>query len=143
VKTRISFVILLCCLLSTVAGNAQQENPHNGFWWIRMSENFKLGFVTGYAKAMTTMFDAGTLACLVEKGDEAMRSCVQTKMVPFDFAKIQFVQFSEGLDEFYKDFRNKAIDVDFGIRYVRDQLKNKKSAKELDEELSNYRSLSH
>jgi hypothetical protein len=33
---------------------------------------------------------------------------------------VRIRQFSEGLDEFYKDFRNKGIDVDLGIRYVRD-----------------------
>jgi hypothetical protein len=139
-KTRIGFTALLC-LVSTVAC-ASEDTAHNGYWWMGQSESFKGGFVTGYAKAMTTTFDAGTLMCMTEKGDAAVWSCAQNKMVPFDFTKIRFGQLSEGLDEFYKDFRNKGIDVDFGIRYVRDQLKNKKSTKELDEELLNCRSLS-
>jgi hypothetical protein len=132
-KTRIGFTVLLSLVLTGAC--ASEETAHNGYWWIGMPENFKLGFVTGYAKAMVVVFDVNSLVCMTEKGDEAIRSCVKYKIAPFDFTKIRFGQLSEGLDEFYKDFRNKGIDVDFGIRYVKDQLKNEKSAKELDEEV--------
>jgi len=139
-KTRIGLTVLLFLVLTGAC--ASEETAHNGFWWVTLSETFKLGFVTGYAKAMTTVFDGTTLVCIAEKTDEAIKSCAQKQAAPVDFTKIRLGQFSEGLDEFYKDFRNKGIDVDFGIRYVRDQLKGIKSAKELDEELLNYRTLS-
>lgn len=34
-------------------------------------------------------------------------------------------QVADGVDEFYKDFRNKLIGVVFALDYVRDQLKGK------------------
>jgi len=42
---------------------------------------------------------------------------------------------AEGVDDFYKDFRNKGIDIGLAIRYVRDELKGK-SAKELEDKLT-------
>jgi hypothetical protein len=140
-KTRIGFTVLLSLVLTGAC--ASEETARNGYWWAGMSQIFKLGFVSGCAKAMVVMFNIGTFECMTEKGAEAIRSCSQYKMTPFDFTDIRLGQLSEGLDEFYKDFRNKGIDVDLGIRYVRDQLKNQKSVKELDEELSNFRTLSH
>jgi hypothetical protein len=117
-----------------------QETIHNGFWWVNSSDQFKIGFVTGFAIAMTQLYDAGSFACLVEKGDEAMKACIKTKVLPFDYTKIRLGQLSEGVDEFYKDFRNKGIDITHAMVYVRDELKGK-SANELEEELSQMRNL--
>lgn len=140
-KTRIGFTVLLSLILTGAC--ASEETVHNGFWWEGLSENFKLGFVTGFSKAMTDVFDAYSFECLAEKTNDAIRQCAQTRLQPVDFTKIRLGQLSEGLDAFYKDFRNKGVGVSFGIRYVRDQLKSIKSEKELEEELATYRSLSH
>jgi hypothetical protein len=47
-------------------------------------------------------------------------------------------QLQEGVDEFYKDFRNKGIEINLAVAYVRDELKGK-PAKELEEELARMR----
>lgn len=38
------------------------------------------------------------------------------------FRKIKIGQLKEGVDMFYSDFRNKAIDIEFALAYLRDQL---------------------
>jgi hypothetical protein len=135
--------ILTLLVLAMLAGNTcAQEQTHNGFWWVNSSEQFKLGFVSGYAMAMTQLYDAGTLKCLTEKGDEAMKACVKTQVIPFDYTKIRLGQLSEGVDEFYKNFRNKGIEITLAMVYVRDELKGK-PAKELEEELAKMRDLAH
>ena len=60
------------------------------------------------------------------------------RVAPYELGSIPFGQLSDGLDEFYKDFRNKTIDVNLAMAYVRDELKGK-PAKELEEELTRYR----
>ena len=43
---------------------------------------------------------------------------------------------------FYSDFRNKAIDIEFALAYMRDQLKGKSSA-ELEAELNGQKRSAH
>ena len=90
-----------------------------------------------------------SIKCLADKnggtlpekypGNEAFRACLESPTVtPFDFTKIQFGQLAEGVDEFYKDFRNKNIDIILAMLYVRDELRGK-PAKELEDELTQWR----
>jgi hypothetical protein len=135
-KTRKGFGLLLFLVLM---GTGQgQEQPHNGYWWMDSPDNYKLGFASGYAMAMTSVYDRGSFTYLIEKGDEAIKACMQTQMIPFDFTHIRLGQLAEGVDDFYKDFRNKGIDINLAMRYVRDELKGK-SAKELEDELAKWR----
>jgi hypothetical protein len=135
-------------LLATGIGRGE-EQPHNGFWWVGSSENFKLGFASGYAMAMVHVSDAEGFQCLADRnggtipekfpGDEALKACMQSPRVArYDFGQIRFGQLSEGVDEFYKDFRNKGLEIDLAMTYVRDELKGK-STKELEDELTLWR----
>jgi hypothetical protein len=45
---------------------------------------------------------------------------------------------AEGFDEFYKDFRNKGLDIKLAMRFVKEQLHGKPS-KELEDELTEWR----
>lgn len=73
---------------------------------------------------------------------EVVDACLQDPWVkPMDYSDVRFGQLADGLDEFYKDFRNKGIDVKFAIGYVRDELKGK-PANELEQELTRLRASS-
>ena len=136
--------------LGTGLGQGQSsQEPHNGFWWVSKSETFKLGFVSGYVSAMIHAADNISLRCIAEKNggvlpekvpsDAVLKECTENPTVSlFDFDGIRFGQLQEGVDEFYKDFRNKGVYVEATMGYVRDQLKGK-SEKELQEELNVYR----
>ena len=39
----------------------------------------------------------------------------------FDYDAIAFGQFVDGMDVFFKDYRNKQLEVGWAIQYVRDQ----------------------
>jgi hypothetical protein len=60
-------------------------------------------------------------------------------VVPFDFGgHFRMGQWLDGVDEFYKDFRNKGLDVQLAMRYVKEQLHGK-PAKELEDEVTEWR----
>ena len=67
------FVVFLSLGIGTGLGNGQtaRPNPHNGFWWVGQSEEFKLGFSTGYGIAMNNASDHAVWMCLAEKKGDA------------------------------------------------------------------------
>jgi hypothetical protein len=142
-------VVLLALFTAGVA--CGQNQPHNGFWWNDTARNFRLGYISGYIQAMVNFEDAVTLRCLADRhggvlpkeypGNAALDACAKTA-ARYDFGELPFGQCLDGVDDFYKDFRNRGIHIDVAMDYVRDQLKGKKSAKELEEDLSAYRRVS-
>ena len=146
------FGLLLLATLGTGTGQGQDQSTKdsdNGYWWVKQSETFKLGFINGYALAMSNEYNRITLPCLGEKNpdlppekrftDEAINACVQSPTAKhFDFTGIRYGQLLEGMDDFYKDFRNKGVYVSAAMFYVRDELKGK-PAKELEDELNIFR----
>jgi hypothetical protein len=144
------FVVFLSLGIGTVLGNGQtaRPNPHNGFWQVSQSEEFKLGFSTGYGIAMNNANDRAILMCLAEKKGDAknpqalrdtLTACAHERTaVLFDFNNLTVGQLAGGADEFYKDFRNKNIEITPVMFYVRDELKGK-PAKELEDELNLFR----
>jgi hypothetical protein len=146
IKIHVGFVLLLLAFLGTMASRGQDQN-HNGYWWADRSKEFKVGFTSGYAMAMVNAYDRSALRCFADKnggtvpekypGNEVLEAC-RGVVTPFDFNNFQFGQLADGVDEFYKDFRNKTIDIVPVMFYVRDQLKGR-PAKELENELESMR----
>jgi len=59
-------LVILVVLIGTAVG----QNPpqaHDGYWWVKSSEEFKLGVVSGYALAMANVFNRETFMCLAAK----------------------------------------------------------------------------
>src|SRR5215472_11231405 len=145
-----SLFVLFPLLASCAFSRAQGKPPiRNGYWWTDSSLQFKLGFVAGYASAMGEAADIAGFECIAKKNggtlpakvppNEVLDACISSPAVArFDFQKITRGQLQEGLDAFYGDFRNKAIDIGDAIWYVRDQLKGKTAA-ELEKELEEIR----
>lgn len=148
-KTRVGFALLLLLVLLGTGMGQGQDQSQNGYWWVGFSSDYKLGFASGYAMAMVNAYDRTSVKCLADKnggtlpekypGKEALKTCFESPTVtPFDFTGIRFGQLAEGVDVFYKDFRNKGMDIDLALSYVRDELKGK-PAKELEDELTQWR----
>jgi hypothetical protein len=145
-KTRIGFALILLLFGIRIGHGQSPSEPDNGYWWVNQSETYKVALVNGFAMAMTTAADRVTFMCLAEKnggvipekypGEDVLRACAQTPTATlFSFGGIRFGQLVEGMDEFYKDFRNKGVYVTAAMFYVRDEIKGK-SAKELEGELN-------
>lgn len=139
----VTATLMLCsCALSAA------DKPLDGIWWSQMSPAFKLGWVSGYAKAMDL---AGTLqmaACAaempmyqkqfpdVDAKEILQKMCLSNEA--FDYDGITMGQFVEGIDTFFKDYRNKQLEVGWAIQYVRDEIKGK-PAQELEAEVATWR----
>jgi hypothetical protein len=133
-----------------VAQGQQQEKANDGYWWMGSSEAFRVGFVSGYVMAMIKVADAHTFRCIAEKsggklpekypGNDVLEACLQSPdVVPFAFGGgFRMGQWLDGVDEFYKDFRNKGLDIHLAMLYVKEQLHGK-SAKELEDEVTEWR----
>lgn len=146
-KNRIAFFFLMFLGVSSMSHG--QSEVHNGYWWFEKPEGFRLGFAAGYGTAMLHANNISFYHCLAEKNGgtipeaapprDVFESCGrEPQTAVYDFGDITVGQLSEGADEFYKTFLNKNVDINFAMRYVRDQLKGK-PADELERELAAWR----
>ncbi len=118
----------LVCLLLYTAATAQQSLKHDGNWWNDSGEGFRLGFVTGYLMSMNSVGDAAIFRCMGARGGnsqmepkalrEMMDSCAQSpETKPYQaYSGFTVGQWKDGIGEFYKDFRNRSLEVRLAIR---------------------------
>jgi len=135
-------------LLAPNASLAADKVEMDGYWWEKLDASFKLGWVSGYTKAMD-------LAGTIQMGSCAANMPVYLKQFPntdpkvilekmclndkqFDYDGIKMGQFVDGMDAFYKDYRNKQLEVGWAIQYARDSIKGK-PAQELEAEVNLWR----
>jgi hypothetical protein len=148
-RVHIGIALMVLMLVLTLAGTAPgQEKDRNGYWWVNQTQEFRSGFVLGYAMAMGVNSDAAWMKCVeakrggadVKKASvEEWQACMETpEVVRLSYSGIRPSQLVEGVDEFYKDFRNKNIVVELAMRYVKDELR-RMTDKELQDELSDFR----
>ncbi len=144
-KRYFTVVIVLLCSYSLPA---TEKPKFDGYWWGGMTLNFKLGWVQGWAQAMDLAFSASMGTCLgnipmyqkqfpnIDAKQLVQKFCLDNSA--YDFDGIAMGQFVDGIDTFYKDFRNKQIEIGWAIQYVRDQVKGK-SAQDLEAEVTMWR----
>lgn len=145
-RTRITIVV---AVLLVSAGNLlAADQSLDGYWWEKWDASFKLGWVSGYVKAMDL---AGTIQMARCASEIPMYAkdypnvdpkVIMQKMclsdTQFDYESITMGQFVAGIDAFYKDYRNKQLEVGYAIEYVRDSIKGK-STQDLDAEVTLWR----
>ena len=139
-------VVFLFVCSPLFAGN---KLSNDGSWWQGNSPGFKLGWVTGYTRAIETagafqLVDCGvTLPLYSQKYPNVPakelfeRICLKSNET-YDYDGITMGQFVDGIDTFYKDFRNRQVGAEQAIEYVRDQVRGK-PAQELDSKLTIWR----
>jgi len=144
-KRYFAVVIVLLCSYSLPA---TEKPKFDGYWWGGMTPTFKLGWVQGWAQAMDLAFSASMGTCLgnipmyqkqfpnIDAKQLVQKFCLDNST--YDFDGIAMGQFVDGIDTFYKDFRNKQIEIGWAIQYVRDQVKGK-SAQDLEAEVTLWR----
>jgi hypothetical protein len=158
-KSHIGFaVLLLLVFLGTGIGQGQSVTPNpvlrsigNGVWWDSLSNATKETFVDGYATAMARAHHTTDSECKSTTNDAKPGSsdfnstftagvhfCLLAESFNFDFDKAKL---AEGIDKFYEDSRNTRVPIDFSMEYVKDQLKGKRPAKDLDDELRGWREI--
>lgn len=118
----------------------------DGYWWAGNNQSFKQGYVWGYVSATDDAYGKDLAHCLVlvdmmkdkYPGQDLYEKMCLEPGKGSDFDGITMGQFVDGVDEFYKDFRNEQLDVSWALQYARDQIRGK-SAKELETELTSWR----
>jgi|SRR6185312_3117876 len=100
-------LVTLCCTAAcALPRQSHHISPnappavHNGLWWGEKSGTFKEAFLGGYKAG--SMHVAGH---------------------PLDVNKFPATELIDGLDHFYKDFRNRSILIDDALTYVEDQMR--------------------
>jgi hypothetical protein len=117
-------IIWLCFLLwATSLNGIDATEPKNGNWWLKRDESDKLWFVEGYVEGISRA-DKILSEALAIRGT-SLESSPNGKPVTFylDFTEISYGQFMRGLDEFYKDYRNTRINVNYALLWVRNSIR--------------------
>lgn len=118
-----------------------------GFWWEKLDASFKLGWVSGYVKAMDLAGGSYAARCMANMPLYVKEwPTVDPKVIlktmcssdDLDFDGIAMGQFVDGMDAFYRDYRNKQLEVGWAIQYARDSIKGR-PAQELDAEVALWR----
>lgn len=145
---KFSLVSVAATVLFPLALAAGDKPNWDGYWWASMTSSFKLGWVTGYAKAMDSAAAIQISTCAsnmpmykekypnLDPKDIFQKMCASNTELDYD--GVSMGQFVDGIDAFYKDYRNKQLEVGWAIQYVRDEIKGK-PAQELDAELALWR----
>jgi hypothetical protein len=115
---------LLAILLLTSAGTAiDRGKTKNGYWWSELSETSKLWFVKGYIEGLTRA-DKLLSQSLDFRNAKPPSAVTRIPVESYlDFTEISYGQFMDGLDIFYNDYRNKRININIALLYVRDQIR--------------------
>jgi hypothetical protein len=141
------FAALVALVLpdATLAANITDMD---GYWWEKFDASFKLGWVSGYAKAMDLAGSIQMTTCAsnmpmyVKEFSGVDPKVILQKMclsdTQFDYDSIPMGQLVDGMNAFYKDYRNKQLEVGWAIQYARDAIKGK-PAQELDVEVTLWR----
>jgi hypothetical protein len=120
----------------------------DGYWWEKLDASFKLGWVSGYAKAMDLAGSiqmstcASNMPLYVKEFPNTDPKVILQKMclsdTQFDYDGIATGQLVDGMDAFYKDYRNKQLEIGWAIQYARDSIKGK-AVQEVDAEVALWR----
>jgi hypothetical protein len=108
-------IAVMCTSAFAAPKSVSSNNGHDGVWWQSKSGLYKEAFIGGYKSGQASL-----------QGGKSQF---------YDYSAGQLV---DGLDHFYRDFKNTNIHIDEGLLYVKDELEGKSDA-DLATELQNMR----
>jgi len=134
-----AFIAMLLLSCSLWARNS--VGVGDGSDWRRFSQEYKIGWIDGFVSGMSdaqtgTAFMCGLQLKLSAESNEG-KACV-AEAQGFNFEMIKYGQFLDGMDAFYKDFRNAEYPITWAMKLVRDQI-NGRSAEDIEKELLTWR----
>ena len=98
-------------LLFALSFSLYAQDRRDGTWWLEQSHSYKFTYLVGFFDGM----NLGEKFSYGKYTDD--KGCVDKVMGSFDFYKDKFLkdvtngQLADGLDEFYKDYRNRKIRI--------------------------------
>lgn len=144
-------LLVLVASLASLAPNvplSAQETDLDGYRWEKLDASFRLGWVSGYAKAMDLAGSiqmstcASNMPLYVKEFPNTDPKVILQKMclsdTQFDYDGIAMGQRVDGMDAFYRDYRNEQLEWGWAIEYARNSIKGK-PVQELDAEVALWR----
>lgn len=120
VHMRLTLALTFVLLIAPSPMHSDTVSPHNGVWWTNLDAAAKRWFVAGYMEGID---HADFLLGQALKFDKMKVTDSSDPVSPYiRFYNVMYSQFQEGLDTFYADYRNKRINFNPAILYVRDQI---------------------
>jgi hypothetical protein len=108
--------LLVCCV-----GVTAEEARHDGTWWNRQSAGFRLLYILGFMDGMDlgSRFSAPDQPEVKRAPDPGLdaRRTYKSRTEHY-FANLTVGQISDGLDAFYRDYRNRSINLADGFEIV-------------------------
>src|SRR5438105_12885178 len=120
--------LVLIGVMSCLATTFGQEKPLlrlDGYWWARQDQANKVTFAFGFAAGATeSSAEAKEFFSLLHCKEETQKVAnLKSHLDDWNFSSIAAPQLVEGVDEFYRDFRNKGIHVVRAMLYVSAQIR--------------------
>lgn len=125
VNRRVPVIVLLAVLLGTLSAHSQRDQRRDGNWWNQQDRTTKAAYVVGFfdgiflgnqfsywelvekAEANGTQSDKDTAFTRLNHSFERYRAKY--------LGNVSNLQVADGLDEFYKNFRNRSINVNDAV----------------------------
>jgi len=123
-------------LPSMVLPNAEDE--FNGYWWASLRPMEKLYFIQGYVYGLGRAHLIVGQAAALDNRSLSSPMSNEPVLPMLNFSLVAYGQFSDGLDQFYSDYKNKRICFNFAILYVRDEIRGE-SREKLEKRLGGMR----
>lgn len=113
----------------------------DGSDWKQYSQTYKIGWIDGFVSAMSNAQGRTAGLCAfqldLKTDSKEFKACV-SEAQEFNFEMIKFGQYLDGMDAFYKDFRNTEYPITWAMKIVRDQIRGR-SAEDIEKELTAWR----
>lgn len=136
---RILLVIVL--LMSSSLWCRNSVGVADGSDWKQYSQSYKVGCIDGFVTAMSDAQTDTAALCAFQLHlplETAEGKACTDEAQGFNFEMIKFGQYLDGMDAFYKDFRNTDYPINWAIKIVRDQIRGR-SAEDIEKELVAWR----
>ena len=133
------FVVIL--FLSPALWGRTSTGVADGTDWKQYSESYKVGWIDGFATANSDAELGVAILCTFQlnlRVDSTEEKTCTGVAQGLNYETIKFGQYLDGMDAFYKDFRNTDYPINWAMKIVRDQIRGR-SAEDIEKELVAWR----
>src|ERR1035438_222110 len=134
-------LLVVVLLMSSSLWCRNSVGVADGSDWKDYSQNYKVGWIDGFVTAMSdAQIHTGFMCALqlkLQAESTESKACTDEAQ-GFNFEMIKFGQYLEGMDAFYKDFRNRDYPINWAMKIVRDQIRGR-PAEDIEKELVAWR----
>jgi hypothetical protein len=134
-------VVVAILLISSLLWGANTAGVEDGSDWKQFSQSYKIGWIDGFVTAMSdAQIDTAVLCAfqLKLRLESAEAKACAAEAQGFNYEMIKYGRFLDGMDTFYKDFRNTEYPINWAMKIVRDQI-NGRPAEDIERELVAWR----